>query len=50
MVGNATIKAKLQACSQIETIFDTNPTLNTEMINDIMQDIKNAIKNEKTNL
>jgi len=48
MVGNATIKAKLQAFSQILRIFGTKPILKTLMLKDIMHDISNAIKKENT--
>jgi len=46
MVGNATIKAKLQAFNQITMIFVTIPTLNTLITKDIMHDINSAIKKE----
>ncbi|MFT7009014.1 MAG: hypothetical protein ACJAXJ_003562 [Colwellia sp.] len=48
MVGNATIKAKTQALSQIEMIFVTIPTLKALMTKDIMLDISNDIKKENT--
>jgi len=47
-VGNATIKAKLQAFSQIVTIFATKPTLKILITKDIIHDISNAIKKENT--
>jgi hypothetical protein len=50
IVGNATANAKLQAFSQIFTIFGTKPTLKTLMTNDIIHDISNAIKKENTYL
>lgn len=48
IAGKAMIKAKAQAFSQITTISLTKPTLKTLMIKDMMHDISNDIKNEKT--
>jgi len=47
-VGKAITKPKPHALSQIETIFETKPTLKILMTNDIMHDMTNAIKNENT--
>jgi hypothetical protein len=47
-VGKAITNASNQAFNQIRTIPSANPTLKAEITNDIMLDINNAIKNEKT--
>jgi len=48
IAGKATKNEKLQALSHIENMSLTMPKLNIVMTNDIMPDINNAIKNEKT--
>ena len=45
--GKAITKENTHALSQIDTISSTKPTLNTLIINDIKQDINNAIKKAK---
>tara|TARA_R110002074_G_scaffold238775_2_gene410637 strand:+ start:118 stop:375 length:258 start_codon:yes stop_codon:yes gene_type:complete len=50
IVGKATINANPHAFSHIDTILLTNPTLKTLMTKDIMPDISNDMKNEKTTL
>jgi len=47
-VGNATIKAKPHAFNQIDRISSTTPTLKILITSDIIHDINNAMKNEKT--
>ena len=47
-VGNATKKEKAQALSQISTMPSMRPTLKMLITKDMMQDIRSAIKNEKT--
>jgi hypothetical protein len=46
--GNAKIKARPQALSQIFNILLMKPTLKTLKTNDITPDINNAIKNANT--
>jgi len=50
IVGKAIMKANSQACNQTEMILLTKPTLKTVITNDIMKDISNDIKKEKTSL
>jgi len=50
IVGKATIKAKLHAFNHIVIILLTKPMLKTLITKDIIPDISNAIKNEKTTL
>jgi hypothetical protein len=50
IVGKATMKAKLLACNQRLIKFVTRPRLKKLITKDIIPDINNAIKNEKTNL
>ncbi len=47
-VGKATTKEKTQALSQIVRIPSMRPTLKMLITNDIMPDIKNAMKKAKT--
>jgi hypothetical protein len=47
-VGNATINEKPHALSQMETMPSIKPTLKILITSDIVHDINNAIKNEKT--
>ena len=48
MVGNATTNAKAHAFNQTNRIFSIKPTLKSVMTKDIIHDINNAMKNEKT--
>jgi hypothetical protein len=48
IVGKAITNASNQAFNQIRPIPSAKPTLKAEITNDIMLDISNAIKNEKT--
>ena len=48
MVGNAITNASSQAFIQIRKMLSVNPILNAEITNDIMPDMSNAMKNEKT--
>lgn len=48
IVGNATTKAKPQACIQIEIIPSIRPTLKILITSDMIHDINNAIKKENT--
>ena len=46
--GKAIEKAKLHACSQRLMMSSTQPRLKMLMTNDMMADISNDMKNEKT--
>ncbi len=48
IVGNATENANNQAFNQMLIRLGTKPILKMVMTNDMMQDISNAIKKEKT--
>jgi hypothetical protein len=50
IVGNATENAKIHALTHISIILLTKPTLKMLITRDMMQDINNEMKNEKTSL